>query len=127
MVGSPTHQAIGSPTLHLRNPAQTFFGTGIDAPKKVCQIGGLNGILTNQGITHELLRRVGPDKKTQGLKSNRQLRRSRASAYREVCKWTLRMSSGLLSSLRGGSGVSDIAILADSIIGRLSRRAEATF
>jgi hypothetical protein len=42
-LGLPTHQVIESPTLCLRNPAQTFFGTGIHAPKKVCHNGGFMG------------------------------------------------------------------------------------
>ena len=40
-VGLPTHQAIESLTLRLRNPALTFFGTRIHAPKKLCLNGGL--------------------------------------------------------------------------------------
>ena len=46
-VGLTTHQAIESSSLCLRNPAQTFFGTRIHEPKKVChngQIGGQPGL-----------------------------------------------------------------------------------
>ena len=45
----PTHQAIESPTLRLRKPARTFFGTRIHAPKKVCHDGDLLICLTRDG------------------------------------------------------------------------------
>ena len=38
-LGLTTHQAIESSTLRPRNSAQTFFGTRIHAPKKVCHNG----------------------------------------------------------------------------------------
>jgi hypothetical protein len=45
-LGLTTHQAIESPVLRLKYSAQTFFGTRIHEPKKVCHNGRMFACLT---------------------------------------------------------------------------------